>query len=76
MTFDSARGRTVLYGGSGAGIGSDVWEWDGTSWTLVPTPGPPARADSAMAYDSTRGKIVLFGGGPTTLADTWEGGIP
>src|SRR5436309_145576 len=72
MAYDSARGRVVLFGGSGLG---DTWEWDGTSWTQRASSGPPPRYKHAMAYDSARGRVVLFGGdgaaGPY-LADTWE----
>ena len=33
MVYDRARGKTVLYGGSGAP--NDTWEWDGRTWTRV-----------------------------------------
>jgi len=79
LTFDSARGRTVLVGGRGATgtLLDDTWEWNGTTWTNV-TPAstkPSARAFHAAAYDATRGRTVLFGGvdaGSTRLSDTWE----
>ena len=36
MTFDSARGVTVLYGGyNGISYLSDTREWNGTNWTVV-----------------------------------------
>jgi len=38
MAYDSARGKTVLYGGGvDAGIPTDrdTWEWDGTNWRRV-----------------------------------------
>lgn len=79
MAYDSARRRTVLFGGEGKSsltanseketatirdnLLKDTWEWDGTSWTRVATTGPSARANHAMAYDSARGRVVLFGGG-------------
>jgi hypothetical protein len=80
LAYDSARGRVVLFGGAysdgGTGIlyGSDTWEWDGTSWTLVAVTGPGARGGHGMAYDSARGRTVLFGGGATLglSGDTWE----
>src|SRR5690606_37400175 len=38
MVFDINRGRSVLHGGySGAGFTPDTWEWDGSTWTLVPS---------------------------------------
>ncbi len=36
LAYDSARGRTVLFGGSdssGGPLSSDTWEWDGDTWT-------------------------------------------
>ncbi len=78
MAYDSQRGVTVLFGGSGTGGGylGDTWEWDGTSWTQVATTGPAVRYGPAMAYDSQRGRTVMFGGmgmvPPLMLGDTWE----
>jgi hypothetical protein len=83
MAFDSARGKTVLFGGTPSpdfgtmGL-DDTWEWDGTSWIQrMPATSPGARSSHAMAYDSARGKTVLFGGSQdvgcfSPLADTWE----
>ena len=77
MAYDSARGVSVLFGGSGSnGLGSSTWEWDGTNWTQrSPVAAPPARASAGMTYDSVRGRIVLFGGDGANgniLGDTWE----
>jgi hypothetical protein len=84
MSFDEARGRTVLFGGSVFGAGGanptafgDTWEWDGASWTQVATTGPSARTDHQMVYDSVRGNVVVFGGDGGDLAspepdDVWE----
>ncbi|MBL9078401.1 MAG: hypothetical protein JNL08_12900 [Planctomycetes bacterium] len=75
MAYDSSRQRTVLFGGQIAGVAlSDTWEWDGTSWTMVASGGPPARYSYTAAYDSARGKVVMFGGftGSQLLGDTWE----
>jgi Dockerin type I domain len=71
MAYDSARHRTVLFGGeslSGPEFVEfgDTWEWDGVRWTQVASTGPSAREANAMAYDKARGKAVIFGG------DTWE----
>ena len=74
LTYDSQRGRTVLFGGTGSGS-AQTWEWDGASWTLAAQSGPSPRYAAAMAYDSRRGKTVLFGGSSgvgVDLADTWE----
>ncbi len=74
LAYDSRRGRTVLYGGSGfGGVLSDTWEWDGTLWTRrdIAAPLPQDRAGAALAFDSARGVVVLFGG-----ADSAENPIP
>jgi len=75
MAFDSVRGRTVLFGGTGAGSFADTWEWDGTAWTqLAPSHSPSPRGQHAMAFDSARGRTVLFGNGFVLPGsnDTWE----
>ncbi len=80
MAYDSARGVTVLFGGttnSGSGF-SDTWEWDSTTWTYRgAATSPPERYLHAMAYDCARSKTVLYGGTNnmgfiTLLGDTWE----
>ncbi len=77
-SYDSVRGRVVMFGGLGidAGFLSDTWEWDGATWReatpAAGNPNPRARAGHAMAYDSVRGRTVLFGGQNFRLADTWE----
>ncbi|TET32711.1 MAG: hypothetical protein E3J72_18900 [Planctomycetota bacterium] len=75
MVYDSARGVVVLFGGEFDNYGtyfSDVWEWDGTTWTDVsPTSGTPGvdfpeiRRHHVMAYDSARGVAVIHGGSIT-----------
>ncbi len=60
----------------------DLWEWDGTSWSEVPSDVRPAgRMNAAMAYDPARKSLILYGGAysgstpitPTViLGDTWE----
>jgi hypothetical protein len=79
--YDSARGRTVIFGGNSypppGRLVQDTWEWDGTSWLNVTPAGakPSARQFHALAYDSARGRVVLFGGSPGPSSypqDTWE----
>ena len=79
MAYDSARAKTVLFGGADRGgvVYSPTAEWDGTTWTLPLPSGalaPPRRSSAAMAYDPARGRMVLFGGQGATapLNDTWE----
>jgi hypothetical protein len=79
MSYDSARGRTVLFGGlqSSNQHFSDTWEWDGTTWLQRSSGGPSPRQMHAMVFDSTRGVTLLFGGNlsatnPACYGDTWE----
>ena len=45
---------------------NEMWEWDGTSWTLLDVgdlPGAPEpRGGQGLAYDSDRHCLVVFGG--------------
>lgn len=72
MTYDSERGRVVLFGGSG-GPNAETWEWEGTAWHRVEAPAP-GRFNSAMAYDSRRKEVIRFGGwnGEVREGDTWR----
>lgn len=75
-TYDSRRGRTVVFSGIGAaGRVTDTWAWDGARWSKLADDGPPRRAMGAMAYDAARDRVVLFGGRfawPNDAGDTWE----
>jgi len=74
LTYDAARGRTVLFGGwspSGEPL-DDTWAWDGTRWQQIAAAGPTPRDHHAMTYDGRHGTVVLFGGWDDTyLGDTW-----
>ena len=80
MTYDPARGRVVLFGGENSkATYGDIWEWDGTTWTLrAASSGPIPRWGLAMVYDPVRGHVVLYGGGLAVnggiadFSDTWE----
>lgn len=80
MAYDSARGRTVLFGlNNDACCPSDTWEWDGFSWGPAPTLlAPRTLRDHAMAFDDVRNRVVLFGGGDDVdiLGETWELYLP
>ncbi|MCA8953163.1 MAG: hypothetical protein KDE27_26865 [Planctomycetes bacterium] len=66
LTYDSSRGRAVLFGGTGAIVFADTWEWDGQTWTQrLPTAIPPAMADHGASFDLARGVSVSFGYGGT-----------
>lgn len=76
-TFDSVRGRIVLFGGILNKVPVDeTWEWTGEAWLRVrPASSPKARAGHAMAFDEKRARTVLFGGfdkDGAGLNDTWE----
>lgn len=82
--YDSARTRSVLFGGTtdvndGTKAVAETWEWTGSSWIDKTTASaPPARFGASSAFDSVRGRtIVAFGYGvvnaaQSPLADTWE----
>ena len=64
MTYDTKRGRVIVFGGFDGAYLSDTWAWDGKSWTRVAASGPPARGGKpGLAFDGHRRRVVLFGGG-------------
>lgn len=81
MAYHEALQTTVLCGGYStpqANTLSDVWSWNGTSWSQGPNLAA-SICDQVFAYDPTRQRIVLFGGlritaGPvlTDLNATYE----
>lgn len=77
MDYDEHRGVCVLFGGyplSSLPAG-EVWEYDGSEWTLRSQPGPLMRHEHSTAYDSGRGAFVLFGGS-SGRGETWEYRVP
>ena len=71
ISFDEARGLTVLFGGEledppvpGSMIPlDDLWEWDGGTWTRrFPAAGPSPRFRPQMTFDSLRGVTLLHSG--------------
>jgi hypothetical protein len=75
MTYDSRRGKVVVFGGWDGVFLGDTWEWDGVTWTQAATTGPSARGGvPSLAFDSVGGKAVLFGGwgAAGALDDVWE----
>ncbi len=75
MAFDSARGASVLFGGTNFSSNSNAtWEWDGSSWSQrLPSNSPSPRVWAAMAYDSARGRITLFGGAGSSTSQAEAG---
>lgn len=75
MTYDSDRGRAIIFGGYQA-ADNYTWEYDGTTWEQVVTEhAPTPRRCPGLAYDPTRKKTVLFAGfsdAKGIVNDTWE----
>jgi hypothetical protein len=63
LVYDTARARTVLFGGYTDATGwlQDTWEWDGGVWSLMANYGPGRNA-GPMAYDSARNHAILYDG--------------
>jgi len=81
MTWDTARARAVVFGGSDGGSQTfaDTWEWDGVNWTqAAPVASPFATAFAAASYDSQRGAHLVFGGTTTQVdqGELWEYATP
>jgi hypothetical protein len=67
MAFDSARGRTVAFGGVPStlliGASNQTWEYDGVNWIQRPAATNPGALDGpAMCYSQALSACVLFGG--------------
>jgi hypothetical protein len=78
MTYDSAVGKVVLFGGYGGSLSTTyagTWLWDGNNWQKEsPSTSPPPEADGPqMAYDPQTGTVVLNEQGPSgaTTGQTW-----
>ena len=74
MSYDSNRGKVVIFGGFGGTFLGDTWELLGSNWLEVIITGPNEIIDPAMAYDSNREMTVLYGGLGTLgyPTETWE----
>jgi hypothetical protein len=62
MIYDSTRSVTLLFGGYDGTLLNDLWEWNGTAWSLVNVTPPPPRCCFAFAHDTKRGEAIVFGG--------------
>lgn len=60
LAYDSKRKRLV------AVAPPNVWEWDRSTWSRVPTSTGPSLTPLACAYDTARARVVCQGDG------TWE----
>ena len=75
VTTDVSRGRIELVGFDTGTDHGQLYEFDGTSWTLLSTikrQAPTPRFSFALATDPRRREIVLFGGNDGSVeSDTW-----
>jgi hypothetical protein len=75
MTYDTAIGKVVLFGGwcggdcptnqsdASEGLFNDTWVFHAGTWTRVPTDlTPPDQDGGTMAYDPSTGSVFLYGG--------------
>ncbi len=80
MAYDTVRGHVIMFGGDVENPGfQGVWEWDGSAWAQIASPGasPPRRSGHAIVSDRQDGNILLFGGrssndDTTIFGDTWK----
>jgi hypothetical protein len=73
LTWDESLQVLVAFGGDGLGS-EETWEWNGRSWALASSGGPPARHGHTMGWDRNGKQLVLVGGeGPfsTSRPDPW-----
>jgi hypothetical protein len=79
MVYDNVRGVCVLTGGmdDGGNYLNDTWQFDGTTWTQLPTLAQASR-DHCSAYLPASRKVLKSGGhvaAPNVLSNqTWEFG--
>ena len=76
MAFDSATGKSVIFGGAQPGYAgfADTWTYDGSTWVqTTPSPSPAATFRNAMAFQPSTGKVVDFGNVFSSTAATWVG---
>lgn len=89
LAYHRSRGRVMGFGGgfNGTRAGNDLYEWNGSTWDLIPTTNKPPRQHfginswtyyHTMAYDARRGRLCICGSyrtqgtAGTAVADTWE----
>lgn len=76
MTWDSARTRVVLFGGSSSTSTylADTWEWFGSSWVqAAPAASPGGVWIQSLTYDPIRQRSTFYGGYTSAyLSATWD----
>ena len=78
MTYDTARGRVAVFGGTNAaGFGITVedaglWEWTGATWVeLVAAADRTAPSTLSMTYDNNAGRLISSPAGGLSIAE-WK----
>ncbi len=72
MVYDPATGQMLRVSGSSDQTYKQTFEWDGSSWTQIPTTiSPLTIEDTVMDYDPATGQLVLFASVDSGLAETW-----
>ncbi len=81
LAYDSTDNAVFLFGGAGAHIFNDLWEFQSGVWTnrtpsaVTATNNPPFRESGGMVWDNGTDTLYLFGGtqygGATYLNDLW-----
>ncbi len=80
IAYDAATRTVLLFGGEGMisageyGGLSDMWSWNGTTWTKLSPPASPGGSDDdSMAYDPATATVLLFRDGCCGSAgQTWS----
>ncbi len=69
VVYQRSSGTVLLVGGTcvtasfSSSTVEDAWQWDGTTWTKVPTKTAIVRVtNQAIAYDANRNVTIEFGG--------------
>ncbi|MFI5419000.1 MAG: kelch repeat-containing protein, partial [Candidatus Lutacidiplasmatales archaeon] len=75
IVYYPSTGGVVLFGGAGAGLLGDTWQFAKGNWSAVGLHKPPsARSNASLVYDPASGLLYLFGGAGSAnpLNDTWQ----
>jgi PKD repeat protein len=81
MTYDTATGAALLFGGYGYNSTAaedeyfaDTWSFSHGAWSELPASGPDGREGAAFVYDPLLNETLLFGGYSASTGDfddTW-----
>ncbi|HEX5051345.1 MAG TPA: hypothetical protein VFZ65_06205, partial [Planctomycetota bacterium] len=62
LAFVAQRGSVVLYGGyPPGGPVTDLWEYDGTTWSLIAAPPAPPTIRHVIEHDPVHGQMFVVG---------------